>query len=157
MINSTVPLRRWLNLRFIVFAVAEFNFVLIWLAAHTMPGACVACPWFYPWTYFNEPTLLLIAAVALCAGRRFSSGIALALSGYLIADLIYRMWIYDVTLDEIARQLFSSYQEIVYAWQSQCLVSIAVLMVATFYLVKDHFVHRNFNERHRASTSSSLR
>jgi len=143
--SGTLESRRWLNPRFIVFGVAEFNFVLIWLTAHTMPGACVVCPWFVPWTYFNEPTLLLIAACALCVGRRFSYCIALTLSGYLIMGLIYRAWAYDLNLIEIARQLFSPDQELVYDWQSQYILSVVVLMVAVFYLAKDLSVRRLSN------------
>lgn len=134
--HDTLKLRRWLNPRSIVFGVAEFNFVLIWLITHRSSAACVACPWFYPWTYFNEPTLLLIAAVALCVGRRFSYGIALALSGYLITDLVYRIWAYDLNLIEIARQLFSPYQEIVYAWQSQYILAVVMLIVSVLYFAK---------------------
>lgn len=114
----------------ILFGTTVFNVVLIWWTANSMPGACAACPWFYPWTYFNEPTFLFIAGLMLSVGRRWSDGIAYSLSGYLVVDLLYRNWIYDLSLIGQAQQMFSPYEEFVYAWQSQYILAFVIFIVA---------------------------
>jgi hypothetical protein len=45
------------------------------------------------------------------------------LSGYLIGDLVYRFVIYDLSLVQNLKMLFSPYQELVYAWQIQYLLA----------------------------------
>lgn len=132
---SRRTLRGWFDPRSILFGITVFNFVLLWYTANTMTGACVVCPWYYPWTYFNEPTLLLLAAISVLLSRKWSYGIALCLSGYLIGYLIYRFWLYDISVIQTVRQ-FSPYQEAVYAWQIQYLLALITFVLATFYLAQ---------------------
>src|SRR5580765_2686039 len=63
----------------ILFGIAVFNYVLFWSLAHRMAGACVACPWFYPWNNLNEPTLLLVDASLVLFERKWSLALSLML------------------------------------------------------------------------------
>jgi len=55
-----------LDPRSIILGFALFNFILVWLWARQERGfACVVCPWYHQWSYLNEPTILLVAALFL--------------------------------------------------------------------------------------------
>jgi hypothetical protein len=133
---------RWFEPKLVIFGMTVANFVLLWYTALRMGGvACVVCPWFYPWTYFNAPTLLLIAGVSILFSRFWSFLIGLGLSGYLLGDLFYRFIVYDLGVVDLAR--FSPYEEIVYAWQIQYLLGLVVFVEATVYLVSAVFSASN--------------
>jgi hypothetical protein len=131
---TRIALNKYVNPKSIIFGLAVFNFVLFWYTANTMPGACVACPWFYPWSYFNEPSLLLFGAVFLMFSRKLCYVVALSVSGYLIGDLIYRVWTYPLNLADLF--FFSPYDEIVYAWQIQYLLALTLFVIATLNLAQ---------------------
>lgn len=134
---NRTTLGKWLNPKLILFGIAVFNFVVLWSAATRMGGiACVACPWFFPWSYFNPPTLLLLATVALLFSRKWTYVIAMGLPGYLIGNLIYLHWIYDLSFGDFVRLWISPYSEFLYAFQNQYVLALLVLIAATFYLAK---------------------
>lgn len=149
-------LSKWLDPKLVVFGTTLANFFLLWYTAHRMRGiACVVCPWFYPWTYFNEPTLLLIAAVSILFNRVWSYLVGVGLSGYLIGDLVYRFVAYDLSVAENLKLLFSPYQEIVYAWQIQYLLAFVVFVEAVFYLVNAVFFASKQNRIQQALGADS--
>ena len=144
----------WLQPNLVVFGMTVANFVLLWCTALRMGGiACVVCPWFYPWTYFNEPTLLLTAGVSILLSRFWSYLIGLGLSGYLLGDLVYRFVVYDLSFVDLAR--FSPYEEIVYAWQIQYLLAFVVFVEAALYLVYAIFFASNQNRIQQALGADS--
>ena len=124
---------KWLDPKSIIFGVATFNFAVLWLEAHTMIGACVVCPWYYPWSYANEPTLLLVAASFLCIRRKWSYTLALGISGYLIGHLISLYVVYDLRPLEMP---WASGESIIYEQQTQYLLAIVMLVLTGFYLVR---------------------
>ena len=145
---------RWFEPKLVVFGMTVANFVLLWYTALRMGGvACVVCPWFYPWTYFNEPTLLLIAGVSILFSRFWSYLIGLGLSSYLLGDLVYRFAAYDLSVVGLAR--FSPYEEIVYAWQIQYLLAFVVFVEAALYLVSAVFFASNQNRIQQALGADS--
>lgn len=53
-----------------VILIAAFaNFVHMWWTAHTFPGGCLMCPWFFPWQWTSFPSRILLAAVLLLVAR----------------------------------------------------------------------------------------
>ena len=144
----------WFEPKLVVFGMTVANFVLLWYTALRMGGvACLVCPWFYHWSYFNEPTLLLIAAVSILFSRFWSYLIGLGLSGYLLGDLVYRFVVYDLSVVDLAR--FSPYQEIVYAWQIQYLLAFVVFVEAALYLVSAVFFAYSKNRIQQALGADS--
>src|SRR5436309_3083284 len=74
------------DIRSIILAFAVFNFILIWMWDRNIGGiGCVVCPWFHPWTYSNEPTVLLVAAVFLRVNRWWGNTISFALAAISLA------------------------------------------------------------------------
>ncbi len=77
--------------RSLILAFAVFNFMHVWLLASNACGCGVVNPWYYPWSYFNEPTLLLAAAVFLRMDRIWTNCGSCILSGYLLG---YFVWLF---------------------------------------------------------------
>jgi hypothetical protein len=83
-------LSHWFQLRFITFGLAVFNFVLVWTLDAQMRGiAAMVDPWYHPWSYFNEPTRLLLAASLLLVDRIWGYLGAIGISGYLFIRFVY--------------------------------------------------------------------
>src|SRR5882724_1066076 len=78
-----------IDARSIILAFALFNFILVWTWDREITFACVVCPWYHPWSYTNEPTILLVAALSLRANRWWGNAIAFVLPGYLISSFVY--------------------------------------------------------------------
>jgi hypothetical protein len=117
-----------------LFGVALFNFVTLWYAAHHGPQACLVCPWYRPWSYLNEPTLILVATLALLFSRKWTDAIAVGLSGYLVWEIIYRFWYYNLSVIENVGNVFGPYQKTLHTIQVQWLLAFLVFFAATFYL-----------------------
>ena len=144
---------KWLDPKSILFGVAVFNFMLLWFQTHTMRCAGVACPWYYPWSYFNEPTILLVAAFFLFLGRIWSYALSSCLSGYLVGQLISLYVVHDLSplamlLDPDAR--------IIYEWQTQYILASAILLLTAFYLVRAVMSNLSSQNRHPTGACSGL-
>ena len=72
--------------KLIVLGLALCNFILIWMAAQNQVGICYLCPWYYPWSFTNEPTRLLLAACGLCLSMKWSYLAAIGLSGFTLFE-----------------------------------------------------------------------
>src|SRR5688572_24166093 len=92
---SRTALRKSFNPKPILFGIAVFNFVLIAHQSQYRVGVCFYSSWYSPWSFFNQPTLLLLAAVALLFSRKWTYVIALGLPGYVIGSLFYSLWLYN--------------------------------------------------------------
>jgi len=77
--------------RSLILAFAVFNFVHVWRLASNSCCCGVVNPWFCSWSYTNEPTLLIIAAVSLRLNRVWANGVSCVLSGYLLG---YFVWLF---------------------------------------------------------------
>src|SRR5688572_17339777 len=101
------PYRTWLisvlSPKPLIFALALFNFILIWIQARNLAMseiACVVCPWYHPWSYANEPTRLLIAACSLCLSKGWSYVVTIAITGHMVAYFAYQIGISGITLQQ---------------------------------------------------------
>jgi hypothetical protein len=126
--------------RSIILAFALVNFMLVWTWDRSTGGiACVVCPWYHPWSYLNEPTILLVAALLLRANRWWGHTFALVLAGYLIGSFIYLLSRIE---DPVAglrgdwRLIRMQYPYIVGSWDSQYLLAVIILCCSTFYLAR---------------------
>lgn len=126
--------------RSIIFGLALFNFILIWVEARELATsgiACVVCPWYHPWSYDNEPTRLLIAASSLLLKRTWSNLVAFAVGGYMISYYIYLFEMSGVTLLQEWRYMQKYEPYIVGSFDSQYILALIVSILAGFYLMRD--------------------
>ena len=70
----------------IILGLALYDFIVVWMEVRKWGGGlmCYLCPWFYPWSFTNEPTRLLVAACGLCLSMRWSYLAAIGLSGFIL-------------------------------------------------------------------------
>jgi hypothetical protein len=127
------------DVRSIILAFAVFNFILVWRWDAQITFACVVCPWYHPWSYTNEPTILLVAALSLRANRWWGNAIAFVLAGYLIGSFVYLLSRIE---DPVAglrgdwRLIRKFYPYIVGSWDSQYLFALIILCCSIFYLAR---------------------
>jgi hypothetical protein len=73
----------------IVLGLALCNFIIIWMRAGSWGESgpiCYLCPWYYPWSFTNEPTRLLLAACGLRLSMKWSYLAAIGLSGFTLFE-----------------------------------------------------------------------
>jgi hypothetical protein len=102
-------------------------------------------PWYFPWEYFNEPTLLLAAAVFLRIGRTWANCVSCILSGYLIG---YFVWLFAIYPGGIRLALYYEWLSLeqgafIDSWDFQYLFALIILCGSIFYLMRAT-LHRNF-------------
>jgi hypothetical protein len=141
----------------IILGFALFNVILIWIEARRLATggiACVVCPWYDPWSYTNEPSILLIAAAFLWLSRKWSYLLALGLSGYL--------WVYATRLFLISggslKQEWAYLQEfepyLVGSWDSQFILAFVISCFSAFYLARA--VRKEVSRRSAANKALQL-
>jgi hypothetical protein len=124
----------------IIFGFALFNFILIWIQARNLAMSGIACyiyPWYHPWTYTNEPTRLLVAALFLRLGRVWSYVIAFALGSYMFAYFVYLFIVSGVTVLQEWNSLRNSETYLVSSFDSQYILALIISCFAAFYLMRD--------------------
>jgi hypothetical protein len=69
----------------LILGVAVCNFVVVWVIS---PLECMGyiCPWYFPWSFTNEPTRLLAASCLLRTGRTWGYSAAIALCGFILLE-----------------------------------------------------------------------
>lgn len=122
----------------LILGFAVFNFILIWLKANNASGGGVVSPWYFPWSYFNEPTLLLAAAVFLRINRIWSSCVSCVLTGYLLG---YFVWLFAIYGEGVRVALHYEWLSIkghpfIGSWDSQYLFAFIVLCYSIFFLAR---------------------
>ena len=125
---------RWLQVRAVIFGLAVANFALLWTLDQRMGGiAAFVDPWYHPWSYFNEPSRLLVAALLLTIGRPLSDLAAVGLSAYMVIRFIY---LFAIWHDSWQWSFLSKYEPcFVSSYESQYLLALVILCVALFYLM----------------------
>src|SRR5258707_5405578 len=143
-----------LDPRSLIFAFALFNFLLIWTKAREGGGiACLVCPWYYPWRWVNEPTLLLLGSLLLRLNRALGCVVALILSGYLVGYFVRLYIISHATLLQEWKYLRKFDPYIVGSWDSQYLFALVILCCSIFYLAGAILRRRAL---HRTADNKSL-
>jgi hypothetical protein len=144
-----------IDARSIILAFALFNFILVQTWDREITLACVACPWYHPWSYLNEPSILLVAALLLRVSRWWGNTAAFVLTGYLIGSFIYLLSRIE---DPVAglrgdwRLIRSEYPYIVGSWDSQYLFALIILACSVSYLARA--ILRRNALRHTADNNS---
>ena len=75
-----------LNWRSVILIVVLYNFFLIWNIASNWSLSCMLCPWYTTWSFYNSPSLILLAACGLRLGRRLGYFIAVVASGVVLVE-----------------------------------------------------------------------
>ena len=122
--------------RSILFGVAVFNFILIWVEArnYAMSGVVgMVSPWYHPWSYFNEPTRLLLAAACLWLGKLWSNFVALILAGYMLARFVYLIMISSVSFAQEWRYLRQFEPYLVGSFDSQYVFALFLFAFGIYY------------------------
>jgi hypothetical protein len=123
--------------RSLVLAFSLFNFVHIWHLARN-GGHGVVPPWYFPWRYFNEPTLLLAAAVFLRINRIWASCVSGVLSGYLVGYFVWLFAIYPQSIWVALHYEWLSLKQgpFMDSWDGQYLFAFIILCCSMFYLAR---------------------
>ena len=147
----------FLDPKSIILAIALGNFIFIWVEARNLATsgiACLVCPWYDPWSYLNEPSLLLVAAAFLRLSRILALIISMALSGYLLSYFVYLFLAYDVSLKQEWRYLRTFEPYFVGSWESQYFLALIILSFSIFYLTR--FALRKRALKHHAKVVDGL-
>lgn len=142
--RASAILRYLVDLRSILLAFAVFNFIITWLMDAAIHFACVVCPWYHPWSYLNEPTILLVSSLFLRANRWWGNTIALLLSGYLICYFLHILLMIDDPVTALSydwKVIQMDYPYLVGSWDSQYLFALIVFCYSALSL------KRNFRSR----------
>jgi hypothetical protein len=144
-----------IDARSIFLAFAMFNFILVRTWDGYITFACVWCPWYHPWSYLNEPTVLLVAALFLRVNRWWGYVMASLLAAYLVGYFVYLVSITDAMtgLRGDWRIIQRDYPYIVGSWDSQYLFALIILCCSIFYLARA-ILRRNASRR--AADNKSL-
>jgi hypothetical protein len=127
---------RWLPVRAVIFGLAVSNFALVWTLDQRMGGiAALVYPWYHPWSYFNEPSRLLVAASLLTIGRAWGDLAAVSLSAYMVIRFIYLFAMWN---DSWHWSFLSKYEPyFVGSYESQYLLALVILCAGVFYLMAE--------------------
>ncbi len=139
--------------KWILFGIAVFNYGLFWTLAHRMVGACVVCPWYYPWSNLNEPTFLLLAGSLLVFERIWSLALSLVLSGYLVGFMSSLYVVHDLRPLEM---LLDPRLRLIELWQYQYVFAAFILIASVIYLVRLSIFRRSVHHRQPTSAWSGL-
>ena len=122
--------------RSLILAFAVLNFVHVGRLASNSCCCGVVNPWFCSWSYTNEPTLLLIAAVSLRMNRIWADGISCILSGYLLGYFVWLFVSYPAGLRVAFHYEWLSLkrQPFIESWDSQYLFAFIILSFSVFHL-----------------------
>src|SRR5262249_9194841 len=120
------------DIRSIVVSLAIFNFILVWYECSRASGGGVVSPWYFPWSYFNEPTLILVAAISLRINRSWSDWTSCVVSGYLVGYCIWLFATYSGGFKMAIHYQIASwkYQPFTGSWDSQYLFAAVILLIA---------------------------
>ena len=133
--------------KLIVFALAFYNFISLWFASNVFTGiACAACPWYFDWSYINEPSVLLLAASFLLLNKFRSYLASFGLSGFILVKGLYLInksgW--TEWIDFLQKQWETRIDletEILKIWEIQIVLALIIFSSAVFYIILQ--VNRN--------------
>ena len=132
------------DLRSILLSFAIFNFIITWMMDAEIDFTCAACSWFHPWSYLNEPTILLAASLFLSANRWWGNTVAFLVSGYVIGYVIHIFLMIDEPLTALGydwKVIRMDHPYLVGSWDSQYLFALIVFCYSALSL-KRNFLSR---------------
>ena len=128
--------------KIILFCFALYNFASLWFEASRGPSGLVS-PWYKDWSYYNEPSLLLYAAIFLLFKNRFSNLISSVLSGSVIAYGVYLISRFSGWLEwfkwlpkhwKFIRELEF---DILKEWEIQLILATFIFGFSIFYFIRE--------------------
>jgi hypothetical protein len=132
------------DLRSILLSFAIFNFIITWMMDAEIHFTCAACPWFHPWSYLNEPTILLGASLFLSANRWWGNTVALLVSGYLLGYFVHILLMSDdpvMALGYDWKVIRMDYPYLVGSWDSQYLFALIVFCYSALSLKRNFLAY----------------
>ena len=126
-----------LDIRSILVGFAIFNFTTVWIMDAEIHFTCAACPWYHPWSYLNEPTILLAACLFLRVNRWWGNTVALLLTLYLIGYFVHLFLLFADPVSVFIlslKRLPMFYPYIVTSWESQYLLALILFCYAVISL-----------------------
>jgi membrane protease YdiL (CAAX protease family) len=102
-------------------------------------GGALVPPWYCPWSFTNEPTILLVAAIFLLLNRWWGNIVAFFLVGYLIGYFVHLLSIvYDPWqgLRNDWKTMRVDYPYIAGSWDSQYMFALLILFCSAFFLTR---------------------
>src|SRR5215831_13200865 len=129
---------KWLaEFKSITFGLAVFNFALVWTLDAQMRGiAPLVDPWYHPWSYFNEPSRLLLACSLLLLDRIWSYLAAITVSGYIFVRFVYLFAVWNGTWFQEWTYLRKFEPYFAGSYESQGLLALIVLAVGLYCLAR---------------------
>jgi hypothetical protein len=89
-------------------------------------------PWYHPWSYFNEPSRLLLAASLLLVDRIWSYLGAIVISGYIVIRFVYFFAVCKGTWLWTFQSKYDPH--FIGSYESQILMGLIVLSVGLYHL-----------------------
>lgn len=144
--NTSANLRQntiYLILDVILFCIALANFISLWINSNVFVGAaCVAYPWYYEWSYLNEPTIILVASYFLLYNIRARYFVSITLCTFILTKGIYLITKYGwIGWMKYLAKFFKSSQEfeidILRMWEVQLLLAAIIMSFSVIALIKN--------------------
>lgn len=129
--------------RSLIFALALFNFLFIWFHLKSQNGLgitfCYFCRWYDPWSFTNEPSILLLAAFLLLLSKRWNYLFASALSGYVAVYISFYLIrsIINFGLVELLQGLIKSEPNVFLIWEMQLVWAAIILIGSIYYFLRE--------------------
>lgn len=129
--------------RLIIFCIALYNFVTLWRASNAFSGiACVVCPWYYEWSFINEPSILLLASAFLLFEKWWGNLVSTILSGYVFIKGVYLITVFGWSkwIEYLPAHLkfVREYElDVLKEWEIQLIFALIVFSFAAFYLMRN--------------------
>lgn len=140
--RASAILRYLVAPRSILLALAIFNFTITWEVDAEMHFRFAAYPSYHPWSYLNEPTILIVSSLFLNANRWWANTVALLVSGYLIGSFVHILLMFDnpVIYDWKLIRMYCPY--LVDSWDRQYLFALVVFCYSALSLKKNFLCRR---------------
>lgn len=136
--------------KIIIFCFALYNFASIWFSVKLSEGiACIACPWYKPLTFYNEPSLLFYAAIFLLLNRRQSNLLAVGLSGFVFGKGIYLIsrfgWLNWLKwLPQQWEYIRRDDLDVLKEWEAQIVFALIVFGFSIYYFIQEKSCKKSF-------------
>jgi hypothetical protein len=128
--------RMFLEPKAVIFGVALFHCLSMWVYAERIDWTSMACIWYGPWNFTYEPTLLLIAAGGLLLSRAWSCLIAVVAASRVImllgiGGLLAQAAAHGEPVLSVAT--FGGWWRSMYLYQPQYILQLALASVILCY------------------------
>ena len=128
-----------IDVRSFILYFAVFNFILVWRWDASIVFTCAACPWYHPWRYPNEPTLLLAAALFLRLNRWWGYMVAMVVASCILGWVVYLFSTGESVMAGLRADwkiIQMWYPYFVGSWDSQYVFAAVIVFCSALYLTR---------------------